>query len=286
MALSLIDALPNEILIEILGTFSTHSLLPLATICHRFHSLVSRIHYARLVVAAALKDHELILEVYHPSAKISTPYLFCHYHGTDGILDAGVNPTLRELNGLYSRFRPVIGDENRRPRARYPTTSVIAGVEEPLVDLASHQVQLDSCELFSQLCFVANLVKVGPKRGLFSSCVNLTESVIRVWRDWLASEVEKAKTLANGQQRGSLNLSESSIIWADSSMNVGLKVWVVEKVNDRTPVFYRPGDEPPLTYELQYEELLIRTNQLLHNIEKSEAQMVMHSGNAIVIASM
>ncbi|ORY58122.1 F-box domain-containing protein [Pseudomassariella vexata] len=279
-----IDSLPNEILMQILDTFPTRSLLPLAAVSQRFNAHVAAVHYTRLVEAATLRDHELILECYHPSAKISTPYLHCEYLGTDGIAETGLDPTLRGLNDLYSRFRPVSSSQSRRPRARYPTKRAIESAKEPLAEEApSHDVFLDSGELFSQLCTVTNLVKVGPRRGLFLSHANITDGVIRVWRDWLLREAAKT---ADGTQRVSMGADDSSILWADSSKNVGLKVRVVEQTDMHAPVLVGPEDDPPLSYTLVYEELLIRTNQVLLHMEKSEAQQVTHAGKAVVIASM
>ncbi|KAI0132807.1 hypothetical protein BJ170DRAFT_666280 [Xylariales sp. AK1849] len=289
MALSTtgIGLLPNEILIQVLEMFPTGSLLPLAAICHSFYALVSRVHYNRLVEAIALQDHEIILECYHPSVKISTPYLFCNYLGTDGLQETGMSPTLRGMSELYSRFRPVLGEENRRARARYPTRMVIEGLEQPIIEFASHDIHLDASELFSQLCTVINLVKVGPRHGLFLSCVNIIEGVIRVWRDWLAKETVITSNMAEGKQQGGSNSLDSSILWVDpSSANTGLRLRVVEKPDDHTPVLLGPSDEPPISYVLEYDELLIRSNQLLKNMEQSEADQVSHVGKAIVIATM
>ncbi|KAK6079665.1 f-box domain protein [Seiridium cupressi] len=237
------ESLPSEILIQVLELFPTQSLLPLALISHRFHGLVSRLHYARIVEAISLLDHELILECYHPSAKISTPYMFCDYLGTDGLEEVGQNPGLKGIGELYSRYRPVLGEEHRRPRARYATKAVIEGSEQPINEQPSHDLYLESAELFSQLCTVINLIKVGPKRGLFLSYVNVIESVIRIWREWLARESSDATTKPPG----------SSILWTDSSQNFGLKLKVVEKPDTHAPILVGPGEDPPVSYTLEYE---------------------------------
>ncbi len=78
-------------------------------------------------------------------------------------------------------------------------------------------IYLESHELFSQLCTITNLVKVGPKRGLFLSCIIVGEGILRVWRDWLA---ERAKAPDE---------EESEILWADSKKTVGLRLRVVER---------------------------------------------------------
>lgn len=209
-------------------------------------------HYARVVDALTLKDHEIILECYHPSVKISTPYLFCNYLGTPGIAECGENPTLGTTHTLYARFRPVLQEDDRRPRARYPTRAVIEGLEQPLDDIASHDIHLDVCEGFSQLVTVTNLVKVEPRRGLITNNVNMTDGVIRVFRDWLAREAAKGPN-AKGKQRATGGPNDSDVLWADLSQNCGLRMRAVEKSDMRAPVLQAADDEPAISYELEFE---------------------------------
>jgi hypothetical protein len=54
-------------------------------------------------------------------------------------------------------------------------------------------VHLDSHELFSQFCTIANLVTVGPRRGLFLSVVNVEDKVMRVWRAWLDERAQASR---------------------------------------------------------------------------------------------
>ncbi|KAI0379204.1 hypothetical protein F5Y04DRAFT_259977 [Hypomontagnella monticulosa] len=260
-----IDSLPNEIILQVLSSFPTRSLLPLATVCRRFYGLVGRVHYLRLVETSRLRDHQVILECFHPSEKLSTPSLSCEYLGTQGLIEAGDDANLGELNNLYARFRPYSGDESYGPRS-----SQIGSAQAP-----SHEVLLDSGELFSQLCTVTNLVKVGPRRGLFSSFVTVTDSVIRVWRDWLARE---AANTAAAKQRASSNADDSSILWTDSSKTVGLKFRVLEDQSTPAPILFGRDDEPSVSYSLEYQELLVRANWLLFSFETSDAQQDTHAG--------
>ncbi|KAF3766968.1 hypothetical protein M406DRAFT_337866 [Cryphonectria parasitica EP155] len=286
-----VDDLPSEILIQILSPMTTLELLPLALINHRFHDLALRIIHTRLTDAARLPDHELILEAYHPSAKISTPYLHCDYLGTDGLAgydeDEDKQLTLGQLRGLYSRFRPVVQEENRRARARYPRAS--SGLdsaaqqededEEDDEHTASVNIQLDDGEMFSQLCAVTNLVKTGPRRGLFLSHVNVNDGVVRVFRRWL-----KAKVSSGAAAEG----DKEQILWTSRHKTVGLKFRVRENVDSRRPALWSEAedDDLPVSYTLVYEELLVRTSTLLLEVEKSEEQEVTSSGKAIVIASI
>ncbi|ETS83506.1 hypothetical protein PFICI_05382 [Pestalotiopsis fici W106-1] len=238
------DGLPNEILIHVLELFPTQALLPLALVSQRFYGLVSRLHYARLVEAIALQDHELILECYHPSAKISTPYMFCDYLGTDGLEAVGLDPTLTSIGNLYSRFRPVLSEEHRRPRARHATKSVLEGKEEPIVEWPTHDIYLEPSELFSQICTIINMIKVGPKRGLFLSYVNVVECVIRIWREWLANESSKP---SSWQPDSPSDLASSAIVWTDSSKNYGIRLKVIEKPDVQAPILVGPGEDPPVS---------------------------------------
>lgn len=267
-----LDSLPSEVLIHVLESIPTRKVLPLAGVCRRFRGLVARLHYARLVEALGLQDHEIILECYHPTVKISTPYLFCDYVGTPGLAaeSAGVSgasggrdPSLAGMNALYSRFRPVQQEDDRRPRSRYPKRAVVEGLEQPLRDLPGHDVHLDAGELFSQLVTVTNLVKVEPKRKLIIDAVNMTDGVIRVWRPWLASEAA-APTPAPGQQHStgengsSSVLDDSAILWADSKQNCGLRMRVVEKTNELVaPVLVAAEDDPAISYKLEFEGMSI-----------------------------
>ncbi|KAI0016877.1 hypothetical protein F4780DRAFT_634093 [Xylariomycetidae sp. FL0641] len=288
MAQSPLESLPTEILLQTLSTFNTRALLPLAAVSRRFRGLVGRLHFYRLIEATALREHALLLECYHPTDKLSAPSLHCENLGTDGLTEAGVDARLETLNGLYTRFRPYLGEEDRRPRARRPTRAVLAGTEEPLVQVPSHDINLESGDPFSQLCTATNVVKVGRGRGLFLSIAPITDGVVRVWRDWLHEQAAKiAAGEATQQRQPPTNPGlDESILWVDSSKDVGLKFRIVEKVNDNAPVLIGSNEDPPVSFSLEYQELVIRTNRLLLSLEDCEARQVTHAGNAIVIASI
>lgn len=233
----------------------------------RFYGLVSRLHYARVVDAVSLKDYELLLECYHPSAKISTPYMFCDYLGSDGLGQIGLSPTLKGINGLYSRYRPVLGEEHRRPRARYATRAVIEGMEPAINDSPSHELYLEASELFSQLVTVVNLIKIGPKRGLFLSYVNLTEKVSRLHRPWLA---EESSRLVQSHGNDISTTPASTILWTDESHNFGIKVRVIDKSDEHMPIMVGPGEDPPASYVLEYEGMPILTNPVFYERTRAD----------------
>ncbi|RYC59397.1 hypothetical protein CHU98_g6801 [Xylaria longipes] len=187
---------------------------------------------------------------------------------------------MEDLNQLYSRFKPFLGDENRRPRARWPTTRVIEGIEEPLTEVPSYDVNLEAGDLFTQLCAVTNLVKVGPRRGLFLSIDNVTDGVIRVWRDWLREQAERSAT--EQQQVGQRCPDDSSILWIDPYKNVGVRFRVLSREESQTPLLISRDEDPPVSYTLEYQELIVRTNKLLLTLEISEAQQIAHAETLVV----
>ncbi|KAJ3571216.1 hypothetical protein NPX13_g5458 [Xylaria arbuscula] len=282
---NIIDSLPNELILNVLDALPTRSLLPLAAVSRRFHGLVGRLYYYRLVEATSLQGRELTLECYHPIDRVSTPSLFSKYIATDGLSEAGEDATLEDLNRLYSRFNLHLGDENQRPRSRWPTARVTAGIEEPLAEkIPSYDVHLDGDEDFTQLCAVTNLVKVGPRRGLLLSVDTVKDGILRVWRDWLREQAERLST--EQQQAGPTNLNDSSILWVDSAKSVGVRFRVVPREEGQAPLLLRRNENPPVSYTLEYQELIVRTNRLQLALETSEAQQVTHAGKAIIIASI
>ncbi len=181
-------------------------------------------------------------------------------------------------------------EENLRPRLRYLSQAQIQAPaqdeedepqEPPQPEYASHDIFLDEDELFTQLCTVANLVKVSPQKGLFLSHVDISEGVIRVWRNWLATQA--ASILA---RRGSEGASEEPpndiVLWVDEyTWNVGLRFRVHERQPAHgIPVMVGTDEDVAVSYRLEYEELLVRTNQLLLTVEESEVQEVTTSGKS------
>lgn len=91
---------------------------------HRLYDIIVRILQTRLLNASALKRHKLILECFHPSAKVFTPYLFVDNLRTDScdkiesepqmLVSGEDTDRLGKLRGLYSHFRPLLPDEAHR----------------------------------------------------------------------------------------------------------------------------------------------------------------------------
>ncbi|CAG7564079.1 unnamed protein product [Fusarium equiseti] len=268
------DGLPNEILTSILSPFSTKELLSFATINRRIYSLITRLIHQRLLQAAPLPENKLILECYHPSDQLYTPYLACRYQGLvtpDGPPVSEDATELADLRRLYSSFKPVFAPENRTVRRgrRRPTEAQPS--EDVNDDTATQDINLDDGELFSQLCASINLVKEGPRSGLFISHVNLVDGVVRVFRKWLAEAASKQDS------------SPENVLWIDKNKDVGIRFSVALGPSETMPLISGPDDDPPVHYKLVYEELLVRVHNMLEALELSAVQEVGNSGKTLVI---
>lgn len=214
-----------------------------------------------------LKDRTLLLECYHPSTKLSTPSINCSYLGTHQLESAGpcsetdLYADLKDckigqlgaLAGLYSHFRPLKPEAERRTVRRHPAGGSFIMAANDLVDdhdeFVCQNIHLEGHELFSQLCTVTNVVKPGP-RGLLLGCVNISDGITRVWRQWLAEQASsepEEEGSSSGIRRG------ERLLWADNSNNVGLRMRVVERDDGSAPVLVGKDEDEPVSYTLQYE---------------------------------
>lgn len=167
-------------------------------------------------------------------------------------VDDALSTTLGDLSNLYTSFRPIpVVSPYAQPRG-HPAGGTIPSDQETSMFLPktfTSFLNLESHELFSQLCTATKLVKSGTLRGLFSSCVTVGEGIIRVWRDWLEEQAKmcsawdeiawpvkeglredenisedhdgKGKGIASedGVRRGT-----GSILWADTKLTIGLRI--------------------------------------------------------------
>lgn len=161
--------------------------------------------------------------------------------------------SLGQLRNLYSHFRPIKPESDRREPRAHPAGGWLAVppnsnalVNDDNSELVCQNIHLESHELFSQLCNITNLVKVGPRRGLFLSCVNITEGIIRVWRNWLADRC-KSRNSTTMEER------ERRLLWADPHEHVGLRMRIKERTDVVAPVFVSRDEDEPVSYTLQYE---------------------------------
>ena len=244
----------------------TPDLLPLTTLSHRIYSVILRILHTRLVLASTLESHSLLLECFHPSAKLTEPPYFCTYHGTDGLTpypsypehDEHLASRVGQLRNTYSRFRPhrrelepdgrrVRGPPGDVPGSRTYPGHVQDGYEG---DTVKQMLSLEAHELFTQLVAQANLVKVGPRNGLFTRFVPVEEGVIRVWREWLR-EVARM----GGREGEGSGVDDERILWVSPSKDTGIRFNVRERrIKRDIPILVRADEEDmPVSYEIEYD---------------------------------
>lgn len=311
--------------------------MPLTVLSRRVYIILLRILHNRIVTAAELHSHTLLLECFHPSAKLTEPPYFCTYHGTDGLSRyedstsiLGDPKRLGELHNMYSRFRPYRRELESGGRRVLPRPGDVPGSrtfpgtvqDRHKGDTVKQTLGLEAHELFTQLVAQTNLVKIGPRNGLFTCFVGVEEGVLRVWRDWLKDmdakgrttratlEVEIAEDMGKGKGAlqevpvADMDIEDPRILWVSSSKNTGIRFNVKERMLRRdAPIMMRADEESAVSYEIEYDgmlvfacagfdlradfdlELLIRTSYLLLMLEKSRVQEDNASGKAIVFGS-
>lgn len=122
--------------------------------------------------------------------------------------------------------------------------------DEEVDRTATQEIHLDEGELFSQLCCVTNIVKEGPRHGLFTSHVNMSDGVIRVWRDWLAHRASGPATRDESEQ---FRIDDEGILWDGASKSIGLRFRAISEPSERVPLISGPSDDIPVSYTLVYE---------------------------------
>jgi hypothetical protein len=265
----------------------TPVLLHLTLISHRLSAVVLRILHNRLVAAAQLDSHSLLLECYHPSVKLFEPGYFCAYRGTNGLAAYETNEErldvaarLRDMRGMYSRFRPhqrELEPGGRRVAPRpgdIPGSRTFPGTVQDKFEgeTVKQTLSLEAHELFTQLEAVANLVKIGPGHRFFTCSVDIEEGVIRVWREWLVamaakdregsaerrSENTAGKCEGNEVAEEKSDLHDGGILWISNANNTGIRFRVREKTFRRNaPILIRADEDMPVSYEIEYDGRLV-----------------------------
>ena len=127
-------------------------------------------------------------------------------------------------------------------------------------EMVTQIISLDAHELFSQLCVSANLVKIGPRRGVFLSCIDLLRKTTpRIWRTWLAEKAKISSTSDSALGELQNDRDRTHVIWVDSQRNVGIRVRVRERrwYQGRPVLMYHDEDEA-VSYSLELEGTLIK----------------------------
>jgi hypothetical protein len=275
----------------------TPELLPLTLISRRLSSVILRILHSRLVAAAELNSHSLLLECYHPSAKLFEPPYFCAYNGTDGLSlyetesedETTIGLRLEKMRSMYSRFRPhqrELEDGGRRVRpGDIPGTRTFPGTVQDKYrgDTVKQTLSLESHELFTQLVAQTNLVKIGPRHGLFTSFVEVEEGVLRVWKDWfdatatkgrqagagvaqeVVQEVGKGKEAVKEVDEEAADMSDARILWVSPSKNTGIRFNVKERKFRRdAPILVRAEEDVPVSFEIEYDGMHINVDPVTY----------------------
>ncbi|KAK5699591.1 hypothetical protein LTR97_005720 [Elasticomyces elasticus] len=237
--------------------------------------------------------------------------------------NVAIHESVKKAGSLYSRFRPQRKEPDIREAAMYPpgdipgsrsfqaavaAVSSIVGLSDD--DKVKDVVTVDAHDLFSQLTTLAYLGKREQTRGLLLSIQEVSEGTIRVWRDWLARQCESKKwtdgepivvhhdaptspTTSKAKGRAeSVTVFEDptkdpSVLWVNTrDNNLGIKFRVREqKMRRANPILFSSDVEVAVSYQVEFEEVLIRTTHLLLSLEEAERQMSNHSGKAIVFGS-
>tara|TARA_R110002003_G_scaffold193_35_gene15157 strand:+ start:16981 stop:17790 length:810 start_codon:yes stop_codon:yes gene_type:complete len=256
----------------------------MTSISRRLSTIILRILHARLVAAAELDAHSLLLECYHPSARLFEPALHCAYLGTDGLSayqtsnddDANIGARLERMRGMYSRFRPHQREYEeggrrvvRRP-GDVPGSRTFPGTAQDNFqgETVKQTLSLESHELFTQLVAQTNLVKTGPRHGLFTCFQDVEEGVLRVWKDWLGDMAVRpsSNTLQDDvnnrheDKERAQDISEvpdmddARILWVSPSKNTGIRFNVKEmRFRRDNPILVRVDEDVPISYEIEYD---------------------------------
>jgi hypothetical protein len=220
--------------------------------------------------------------------KLFEPPYFCTYRGTEGLSlyeteaedEANIGERLGKMRSMYSRFRPhqrELEEGGRRVLPRpgdVPGSRTFPGTTKDKYEgeTVKQTLSLEGHELFTQLVSQTNLVKIGPRHGLFTCFVDVEEGVMRVWKDWLAKtaakgrqeraaapveameEVGKSKEIVREENKEKVDLNDPRILWVSASKNTGISFNVKERKFRRdTPILIRTDEDMPVTYEIEYD---------------------------------
>jgi hypothetical protein len=180
---------------------------------------------------------------------------------TEGIKEPKPPSDLANLRTLYTHFRPL--PPSPRKDVRHPAGGFVPSVwntvpaaggvkdnENNEREYITREIELEVHELFTQLCMFVNMVKPGPRSGLFTSSVALGLGTPRVFRPWLEDALHKQERGYLGQGDGILSSpereGEGSILWADTRKHVGLRVKNIERPSTK-------ADSETISYTLEFE---------------------------------
>ncbi|PGH27951.1 hypothetical protein AJ80_00205 [Polytolypa hystricis UAMH7299] len=174
--------------------------------------------------------------------------------------------------------------------------------------LVSHSIILDGYEHFSQLCTMAHLVR----KNAFPTRADLADGIVRLWRQWLAerarwdTDEKKKNKEEEGRRNGGVAgrdmqkadksdvrarpkipvQDDPSILWVDGLKTIGLKLRVEERTaQEQIPVLMHRDENITVNYEVEFEELVIRTTKLLFAVEKSREEEDYDHSKAVIFGT-
>ena len=187
---------------------------------------------------------------------------------------------------MYSRFRPYRRDletGGRRVLSRpgdIPGSRTFPGTVQDRHEgeTVKQTLGLEAHELFTQLVSQTNLVKIGPRNGLFTCFIGVEEGVLRVWREWLRELAAKNRTTNRntlqevvevvGTNKEAVeevatdkvdDLEDSRILWVSQARNTGIRFNVRErKLRRDAPILVSTDEDMPVSYEIEYDGTLAR----------------------------
>ncbi|KAL5119190.1 hypothetical protein ACEQ8H_002900 [Pleosporales sp. CAS-2024a] len=318
MAVCHLYNLPNELLIHLFLHKTTPELLLLTTVSRRISTIILRILQNRLTATVELDPISLLLKCHQPSTKVFQPPYFCTYNGTVGLSlyateaedEENIGTRLKQMRNMYSRFRPHPREVDQNGKRVLPRRGDVPGSrtfpgaakEEYKGKTVKQTLSLEAHELFTQLVARINLVKLGPGHGLFTCIEEVEDGVIRVWKDWLADGATKdqsrrgAEVVENmDQDAGCLSnphikdvvLDDCGILWVGEFKNTGIRFNVKQSTFRRDrPIPIRADEDMPVSYEIEYDEVFVRTSRLLLTLEQSMAKEDNSSDKAVVFRSI
>lgn len=200
--------------------------------------------------------------------------------------EGDIGARLGKMRNMYSRFRPhqrELEEGGRRVLRRpgdVPGSRTFPGTAKDKYrgEKVKQTLSMESHELFTQLVAQTNLVKIGPRQGLFTCFVDVEEGVLRVWKDWLAetaakcrqsdtgTQVEIAEEVGTGKGKEIVrkiddkvedrmsDVTDPQILWVSQSKNSGIRFNVKEKKFRRdVPILIRADEGMPVSYEIEYD---------------------------------
>ncbi|KAJ5569596.1 uncharacterized protein N7459_009026 [Penicillium hispanicum] len=274
-SMSIIDRIPNEVLLQILEELPALCLIALVPVSRRFQSLINYTLENRIRRFFADGEFILLLDWYEPAKQGLSPYYKCQYLGTDE-LDCTLNDMSfdnthtshqERPTALFSRYRPEPMNDEPEDESLPGRIKLMGDVgcvksnfihmrKEEIGKCAISNVALENDEDFTQ--FIVRLemaMQPGPDQAYTRSMLMHHKSFIRINREWL-------KRQADGAEPQTVEENEK-ICWIDDSMTFGLKM-AVRKFPDIEPTsIARPRHEMPEIFEITLKEFYIRPTALL-----------------------